>query len=237
MMFEGDDALKRISVLSGGEKSRVTLGKLIATPLNLLLLDEPTNHLDLESSDALLAAIDNFDGAVVMVTHNEMFLHALAERLIIFQNDEIKVYEGDYQRFLEKVGWQEEKERGGELVLKEDVGTPKERLGRKESRRLRSEILVERSKILKPLENKMADLERSIEAAENDLSRMNREIIEASQVKESVRIIELSKSIPRKKEEIDAFFLELERVTLEYEARKPEFEKRLRAIEEEIQPN
>ena len=61
MMFEGDAALKKIGVLSGGEKSRVLLGKLIASPLNLILLDEPTNHLDMESSDALLAAIDNFD--------------------------------------------------------------------------------------------------------------------------------------------------------------------------------
>jgi ATP-binding cassette subfamily F protein 3 len=235
MLFEGDDALKRISVLSGGEKSRVTLGKLIATPLNLLLLDEPTNHLDLESSDALLAAIDNFDGAVVMVTHNEMFLHALAERLIVFQNDEIRVYEGDYQRFLEKVGWQEEKERGGEFLPREGGGAPNERFGRKEYRRLRSEILVERSKILKPLENKMVDLERSIEGAENDLAIMNREIIEASQARESSKIVELSKSIPRKKEEIDAFFLELEKVTREYEVRKPEFEKRLRAIEDEGQ--
>ncbi|MEJ2477557.1 MAG: ATP-binding cassette domain-containing protein, partial [Desulfobacterales bacterium] len=68
MMFEGDDALKKIGVLSGGEKSRVMLGKLLATPVNLLLLDEPTNHLDMESCDALLAALDNFEGAVVMVT-------------------------------------------------------------------------------------------------------------------------------------------------------------------------
>ncbi len=108
MMFEGDDALKRIAVLSGGEKSRVLLGKLIATPINLLLLDEPTNHLDIESNDALLEAIDSFDGAVVMVTHNEMFLHALAERLVVFDNDDIIVYEGGYGRFLEKVGWRDE---------------------------------------------------------------------------------------------------------------------------------
>ena len=70
MMFAGDDALKKISVLSGGEKSRVMLGKLLATPVNLLLLDEPTNHLDMESCDALLAALDFFYGTVVMVTHN-----------------------------------------------------------------------------------------------------------------------------------------------------------------------
>ncbi|MCK7481956.1 MAG: hypothetical protein M0C28_35895 [Candidatus Moduliflexus flocculans] len=84
------------------------MGKLIATPLNLLLLDEPTNHLDIESNDALLEAIDAFDGAVVMVTHNEMFLHALADRLVVFDNDDVVVYEGGYQRFLDKVGWRDE---------------------------------------------------------------------------------------------------------------------------------
>ena len=91
MMFEGDSALKKIGVLSGGEKSRVLLGKLLATPVNLLILDEPTNHLDMDSCDALLAALDSFEGAVVMVTHNEMFLHALAERLIVFQDDNVHV--------------------------------------------------------------------------------------------------------------------------------------------------
>lgn len=99
MMFEGDHALKKIEVLSGGEKSRVMLGKLLVTPVNLLLLDEPTNHLDMETSDALLAALDSFDGAMVMVTHNEMFLHALAERLIVFHHDAIEIFEGDTSAF------------------------------------------------------------------------------------------------------------------------------------------
>ena len=102
MMFTGDDALKKIQVLSGGEKSRVVLGKLLVTPANLLLLDEPTNHLDMESTDAMLAAIDNYDGTVIMVTHNEMFLHALAQRLIVFQNNGIMVFEGGYQAFFRK---------------------------------------------------------------------------------------------------------------------------------------
>ena len=108
MMFEGDDALKKIGILSGGEKARVMLGQLLAKPVNLLLLDEPTNHLDMESCDALLAALDNFDGAVLMVTHNEMFLHALAQRLVVFQNNEVNVFEGSYQEFLDKGGWEDE---------------------------------------------------------------------------------------------------------------------------------
>ena len=77
------------------------LGKLLATPVNLLLLDEPTNHLDMESCDALLAAIDSFDGTVIMVTHNEMFLHTLAERLIVFQDETVEIFDGNYQEFLE----------------------------------------------------------------------------------------------------------------------------------------
>jgi len=77
MMFEKDAALKKIRVLSGGEKSRVMLGKLLLTPLNLLLLDEPSNHLDIEACDAFVAALQYFSGALILVTHNEMFLHSL----------------------------------------------------------------------------------------------------------------------------------------------------------------
>ena len=106
MMFEGDSGLKKISVLSGGEKSRVMLGKLIVTPVNLLLLDEPTNHLDMDSCDSLLAAIDAFEGAAVIVTHNEMFLHALATRFIVFDRGQAKVFDGSYQDFLDTIGWE-----------------------------------------------------------------------------------------------------------------------------------
>ena len=109
MMFEGDDALKKISVLSGGEKSRVLLGKILATPSNLIFLDEPTNHLDMESCDALMAAIDSYPGAIIMVTHNELFLHSLANRFIVFQESGVRVFEGSYQYFLDKIGWEEEK--------------------------------------------------------------------------------------------------------------------------------
>lgn len=106
MMFSGDLALKKIDVLSGGEKSRVSLGEILLNPVNCLLLDEPTNHLDMESCDALIAAIDNFDGAVAIVTHNEMFLHHLATKLVVFDRDEVTVFDGSYAEFLKKVGWE-----------------------------------------------------------------------------------------------------------------------------------
>ena len=110
MMFEQDAALKKIAVLSGGEKARVMLGKLLMTPLNLLLLDEPSNHLDMETCDAFVEALYDFEGAILLVTHNEMFLHALANRLIVFKKDCVEVFEGTYQEFLDKEGWEDDED-------------------------------------------------------------------------------------------------------------------------------
>jgi ATP-binding cassette, subfamily F, member 3 len=230
MMFEGDNALKKIAVLSGGEKSRVLLGKLIATPLNLLLLDEPTNHLDLESSDALLAALDNFPGAVIMVTHNELFLHALAERLIVFQDDGISVFEGSYERFLDQVGWQGEevrpkaKEEDGASSRSVPAPLPPTRKG---LRKMRSEVITEKSRMLKPLEGRMAALEKAIETAEAELTRMNREIVEAARAKASAKIVELSKAVHQRRKDVDAFLEELEPLLQIYEAKKADFDRRL----------
>ena len=172
IMFEGDSALKKVEVLSGGEKSRVMLGKLLVTPVNLLLLDEPTNHLDMETSDALLAALDSFDGAVVMVTHNEMFLHALAERLIIFYHDSIEIFEGGYQRFLDKGGWEDEEII--QPIAKREVrsGPAEGKINKKELRKKRSEIITERSKVLSPIEKRIAKAEAEIERHENVLKEL-----------------------------------------------------------------
>ena len=232
MMFEGDDALKKISILSGGEKSRVLLGKLIATPVNLLFLDEPTNHLDMESSDALLAALDNFEGAVVMVTHNEMFLDALAERLIVFQGGGISVFEGTYQRFLESVGWQDEAERPGGKDAATRMSAAAEKLGKKEMRKRRSELLAERSRQMRPLESRMAALEKAIEDGEAELARLNQAAIEASLEKDGVRIEEISKTIHQLRQDIDRNLAELEPVLREYEMRKNEFAQKLGELEE-----
>ena len=224
MMFTQDEALKKISVLSGGEKSRVVLGKLIASPLNLLLLDEPSNHLDMESNDALLAALDNFEGAVVMVTHNEMFLNALAERLVVFQNRRAFVYEGDYQRFLDRVGWQEE---GGVVrAMKgkqaEDAG--REKVTPRETRRKRSTLLTDRARALKPLEKKMAGVEAAIETKEQKLEDLNRAIVEAGRKKKGPEIVEISREMHLLKEDIDSLYRKLESLNEECESVRSRFD-------------
>ena len=83
MMFPGDLADKKIAILSGGERSRVMLGKILLKPVNMLFLDEPTNHLDMESTEALMKAVYEFSGSVLMVSHDEYFLNKIANKLII----------------------------------------------------------------------------------------------------------------------------------------------------------
>ena len=231
MMFSGDDALKKISVLSGGEKSRVMLGKLLVSPTNLLLLDEPTNHLDMESCDALLAAIDNFDGTVIMVTHNEMFLHALAQRLIVFQNDHLDIFEGSYQRFLEKGGWQEDRKAISEPQTAVSKTNRSAKLAKKALRRQRSAIIAERSRVIGPLQKQTTAVENEIEKKDTELSQLNQSMQLATQTQDGAQITEISRAIHTCQQDIDQLFEQLEDLTRELETRSAEFDKRLQKLD------
>ncbi len=233
MLFEGDAALKKIGVLSGGEKSRVMLGKVLCTPINLLLLDEPTNHLDMESCDALLSAIDQFEGAVMMVTHNEMFLHGIAQRLVVFSEDGTQVFDGDYQQFLEKVGWPDE----GDVkqpVREADAGTEQKGTGfsKKEWRRRRSILIAERSGSLRNMENTITRIEDAIEADEKKLAEAEQNMQNASERQDAKLIAELSQRIHAYRQKIDADFDELADVTERYEFRKYSYDQRLNELDQ-----
>jgi ATP-binding cassette subfamily F protein 3 len=230
MMFSGDEALKKISVLSGGEKSRVMLGKLLATPVNMLLLDEPTNHLDMESCDALLTAIDLFEGTVIMVTHNEMFLHSLAERLIVFQNNEISVFDGRYQEFLDGGGWHDEKPPARQVAAAVQSQAGEAKAAKKERRRKRSEIISRRSKTVKPLENRITRLETDIESQEFVLDNLNQQMQQASQNKDGTKIEKLSQSMHSCQSAIQELFDKLEKASDELDAQKAEFERELQQL-------
>jgi ATP-binding cassette subfamily F protein 3 len=100
--FSQDDADKKIGILSGGEKSRVVLATILATPVNFLILDEPTNHLDIRSREVLLDAIKNFEGTVIMVSHDRHFLKAIATRVFEIDHGELLPYEGNFDYYLSK---------------------------------------------------------------------------------------------------------------------------------------
>jgi len=102
MMFSGDDVEKVVGILSGGEKARVSLAKLLVNPGNVILMDEPTNHLDLESSEALASALATFGGTLLFVSHNRSFVHKLATRIWNLENGRVEEYPGTFDEYMER---------------------------------------------------------------------------------------------------------------------------------------
>jgi ATP-binding cassette subfamily F protein 3 len=229
MMFEGENALKKVSVLSGGEKSRVLLGKLLVSPSNLLLLDEPTNHLDMESIDSLVEAIDMFPGAVVIVTHSEMILNAVAKRLIVFDGGTTTLFHGTYRDFLERIGWEgEDEEAPPAKKIDEDHERPS--LKKKEQKRLRAEFIQVRSRTLSPIDQQMSSIEASIMDLEKRIDNDTQALIRATTMGEGKLIAALSISIHTMRNEIDKLFERLDEVSKEYNARSKELEEQYSEI-------
>ncbi len=226
MMFGGELAEKKVTVLSGGEKSRVLLGKIMAAPANLLLLDEPSNHLDMQSIEALVDSIDEFPGAVVIVTHDEMILRSIATRMVIFQGGAVEIFDGSYDEFLEKRGWDEERDLKSAAAGEERTVTSK-----KDVRRMRAQIIEERSSVIRPLKERIDAAETAICELEEESAQANRDLLIAAQNQEGVACVALTRSIKEMQASIDAHFVDLEKATLEYERLSKVYEERLTSTE------
>jgi len=100
-MFGGDDIHKKVKILSGGERTRLAMVKLLLEPVNLLILDEPTNHLDMRTKEILKSALQDFDGTLILVSHDRDFLDGLAQKVYEFGNKRVKEHLGDIYSFLQ----------------------------------------------------------------------------------------------------------------------------------------
>ena len=151
-LFSGDDIEKKVKVLSGGEKSRLSLAKLLLTPANLLILDEPTNHLDMRSKDVLKNALLQYNGTLIVVSHDRDFLQGLTNRVFEFRNGAIREYIGDIYDFLEQRRLQSlaELERGRGIATGEAISDQasvnkqnweRRKENEKELRRIRNQVM------------------------------------------------------------------------------------------------
>ncbi|MEI6222841.1 MAG: ABC-F family ATP-binding cassette domain-containing protein [bacterium] len=215
MMFEDELTRKKISVLSGGEKSRVLLGKLLVAPSHLLLLDEPTSHLDMESCDALIDAIQRFDGAVLLVTHDEAILREVANRFIIFKNDQVFQFEGTYQQFLSEIGWE------NDIIPDANRNQSKQpTLSKKELRQQKAAKQLKHTQHLKPIQEKIKKIENQIETLEQESHTITEELVIASQNQDTGTIIKHGKRNREILESLTFFYDELDVVTKLYEKEK-----------------
>ena len=200
------------------------LGKIIATPANLLFLDEPTNHLDMQSIDALADAIDDFEGSLIMVTHSEMLLRRLADVLIIFHKGGAEYFEGTYDDFLAKIGWEEEAE--------SKPKTTKPKTNYKEQKQRRKALTKKRNEARKPYTKTIAECEQAIEKLEEEMGDKNNVLEAESRRGDHDVIMELSREIGLMQQEIDALFERLEVAVEKDDAIMAQYEEDLRALNE-----
>ena len=173
-LFRGDDVFKKVGVLSGGERSRVALVRMLLQPANFLILDEPTNHLDMQSQDVLQRALIDYPGTVMIVSHNRSFLDPLVTKTLEFRPGESpRVFNGNIGYYLDKVAAEESAAKAAPAQLskrpaeapkqkQEVAAAPVSNANRKDQRRVEAEQRQKRTQVLKPLENELAALETKI---------------------------------------------------------------------------
>ena len=122
-LFSGDTVFKKVAALSGGEKARLALAKMLLRPANLLILDEPTNHLDIPAKEMMEEAIQNYDGTVIVVSHDRYFISKVANKIVEIREGEFRVYRGDYHYYLDKIA--EEKEQAKLAALEAEKAAKK----------------------------------------------------------------------------------------------------------------
>lgn len=174
-LFRGDDVFKTVNVLSGGEKSRIALLKLLLKPINLLILDEPTNHLDMHSKDVLLKALKDFGGTVIFVSHDRGFIEELSTRVLELKDGKYRIFPGDYKYYIQRL----EDESNGLIVTSEAINEKKTeipstiksatQLSWEEQKRIDSEKR-KIEKAIEKLELQISEEEEKKKVAENKLA-------------------------------------------------------------------
>jgi ATP-binding cassette subfamily F protein 3 len=168
-LFSGEAQMKKVKVLSGGEKSRLALAKLLLQPINLLILDEPTNHLDMRSKDILKNALIEFKGTAIIVSHDIDFLQGLTDKTLYFKNKEIKEYLGDINYFLDKIQLDNikelERKQAESRAQSENSSTnKKEWLDKKQNYKEQNRL----KKLLTKLEEEIFEIEENVSIMEKE---------------------------------------------------------------------
>jgi ATP-binding cassette subfamily F protein 3 len=205
-LFSDDDVFKKIGVLSGGERNRYALARMLLAPSNFLLLDEPTNHLDMRAKDVLLESLSKYSGTVVFVSHDRYFIDNLAARIFEIEDGHVHVYPGNYEDYLwRKAGGPEQIQAAtaaAVIVEPEPVAVVSDSKKRMNPMKLQK------------LRTRLREVEQEVSSLESEIARHDAALADFKSVEETVRVSEI---VSERRKQLEARVAEWERVSAELE--------------------
>lgn len=205
--FSGDDVEKKIGMLSGGEKARVSLVKILLSPVNFLIMDEPTNHLDMISREALEGALKEYSGSLLVISHDRYFLDKLVDRVVEIQDGKLHEYAGNYSYYLRKRKVSNE---DGKPENSPDDSARSDRQKMKERKRREAEARQLISKDRNILEKRIRELEAVISRRENRKKDIEHQLCRPDVLKKGSRVVDLQKELAALNQDLKDFYLSWE---------------------------
>jgi len=205
-LFGGDDVDKKVKVLSGGERNRLALCKMMLSPFNVLVMDEPTNHLDIASKNVLKQALSQFEGTLILVSHDRDFLQGLTNKVYEFKNQKLKQYLGDIDYYLEQHDLDD---------LREVEKVGKSKVQKKTSSKTDYKETRRKEKKVKQLKNKISKIETNIANLEKELKDLDNELLNEDLHKEVGANSQFFNQYNLKKKQLDEFMVDWENLQVE----------------------
>ncbi len=201
-LFKGDDVFKSVSVLSGGEKSRLALARMLLKSSNFLVLDEPTNHLDMNSKEVLMNSLREYKGTILLISHDREFLDGICTKIIEVGNKNIKTYAGNCSYYLMK----KREEENGNSSAKTSLKDEQDSKSKKALKRTEAEARNKIYKIAKPYRDSIIKIENEIKAKENRLKEIEEEMQSESYYKNSENVIKVNKEFSEIKNRLNELY-------------------------------
>jgi ATP-binding cassette subfamily F protein 3 len=211
--FSGDDVVKKVKVLSGGEKARVSLAKILLSPVNFLIMDEPTNHLDLVSVEALERALANYEGTLLLISHDRYFLDKLVGRIVELEGGRLTEYLGNYSDYLAKRKIEPAETLETETKIESRPRARKTKDQKRSEAEARQAISKERNR----LEKEIARIEEEIDRMEVRMREIEENLANPETYQNGKQVAEFRKEYTRLKKEVESNFQRWEKNKLEIE--------------------
>jgi len=218
-LFSGEEVEKKVSVLSGGEKSRLVLAKMLMRPANFLLLDEPTNHLDIAARDVLEQTLQDFQGTLCFITHDRHLINAVANKVIEVNAGQLTIYPGNYDDYLYKKELEKETEAQNGGIPPAGDGETKDRAARrsKEQKRLEAEARNRFYRETLELRQRIQTIETDLNQATKEMENLSRQLADPEIYRRGENIPELLKSHAAAKKQAEDLTTEWEKLSQKLE--------------------